>query len=69
MHRGRTDGMVGETVSELRTDLPDDDHLALSSRDEHNRLPEPSDTIERGDHLTITGRKEAVREALDQYNT
>jgi len=64
-----TDGMVGETVSELRTDLPDDCHLALISRDEHNRLPEPSDTIEAGDHLTIIGRKAAVREALDQYNT
>ena len=63
-----TDGMVGETVSALRTELPDNCHVALISRNEHNRLPEPSDTIERGDHLTIIGRKEAVREALDQYN-
>ncbi|WP_436925087.1 cation:proton antiporter domain-containing protein [Halosimplex amylolyticum] len=60
-----TDGIVGETVSELQAELPDNCHLALITRDTENRLPEPDDTIERGDHLTFIGRKEAVREARD----
>ncbi|PSP94734.1 potassium transporter [Halobacteriales archaeon QS_4_62_28] len=59
-----TDEMAGETVAKLRAELPDDCHLALISRNEVNRLPHPSDTIELGDHLTFIGRKEAVREAL-----
>jgi NhaP-type Na+/H+ or K+/H+ antiporter len=59
-----TDEMAGETVAELQSELPDDCHLALISRNEVNRLPHPSDTIELGDHLTFIGRKEAVREAL-----
>lgn len=60
-----TDAIVGETVSELMTDLPEDCHLALLSRDESNQLPHPGDTIERGDHLTFIGRTEAVRQAID----
>jgi len=58
-------GIVGETVSELESELPEDCHLALLSRDETNRLPRPDDAIERGDHLTFIGRREAVRDAID----
>lgn len=60
-----SDAIVGKTVSELMADLPDDCHLALLSRDETNQLPHPEDTIERADHLTFIGRKEAVRQAID----
>ena len=60
-----TDSIVGETVTELRAELPDDCHLALITRNENNRLPHPNDRIQRGDHLTFIGRKDAVREALD----
>jgi NhaP-type Na+/H+ or K+/H+ antiporter len=59
------DAIVGETVSQLETDLPEDCYLALISRDETNRLPHPQDAIERGDHLTFIGRREAVRKAID----
>jgi len=59
-----SDGIVGETVTALREDLPEDCHLALVTRDDENRLPHPDDRIERGDHLTFIGRKAAVREAL-----
>jgi NhaP-type Na+/H+ or K+/H+ antiporter len=55
----------GKAVSDLQAELPDNVHLALVTRDEENRLPHPEDRIERGDHLTFIGRKEAVREALD----
>jgi len=57
--------IAGETISELRGELPDDCHIALISRDETNRLPHPDDRIELGDHLTFIGRKESVREALE----
>ncbi|ELZ23119.1 sodium/proton antiporter, CPA1 family protein [Halosimplex carlsbadense 2-9-1] len=60
-----SDGIVGETVTELRSELPDDCHLALVTRDGNNRLPHPDDRIERGDHLTFIGRRAAVRDALD----
>jgi len=60
-----SEGVIGETVSELRAELPDNVHLALLTRDEENRLPHPDDRIERGDHLTFIGRREAVRQALD----
>jgi NhaP-type Na+/H+ or K+/H+ antiporter len=59
------DAIVGATVSELMTELPEDCHLALLSRDETNQLPHPNDTIERGDHLTFIGRTGAVRQAID----
>lgn len=59
-----SEAIVGETVAELMTELPEDCHLALLSRDETNQLPHPEDTIERGDHLTVIGRTEAVRQAI-----
>jgi len=60
-----TDRVAGKSVSELQAELPEDCHLALITRSEENRLPEPEETIERGDHLTFIGRKAAVRAARD----
>jgi len=55
---------AGKTVSELTDEIPDGCHLALISRDEVNRLPEPDEQVEMGDHLTFIGRGEAVRDAI-----
>jgi len=60
-----TESIDGTTVADLMSDLPEDCHLALISRGDENLLPHPEDTIERGDHLTFIGRKEAVRRALE----
>ncbi|MEA5389627.1 TrkA family potassium uptake protein, partial [Haloarculaceae archaeon H-GB11] len=60
---------VGKSVSELSEELPDGCHLALISRDHTNQLPHPDDVIEMGDHLTLLGRKEAVREAIEYCTT
>jgi len=60
-----SESVVGKTVTKLRTELPDDCHLALITRDNANRLPHPNERIQRGDHLTFIGRKDAVRDALD----
>jgi len=63
-----SEGVIGGTVSELRAELPENVHLALLTRNEENRLPNPDDRIEPGDHLTFIGRKENVRQALDYCN-
>ncbi|WP_327052382.1 cation:proton antiporter domain-containing protein [Halomicrococcus gelatinilyticus] len=60
-----TEEHAGKTVTELSAELPEGCHIALISRDEDNRLPHPDDTIERGDHLTLIGRREAVRHAIE----
>ena len=60
---------AGKTVSELTDELPEGCHLALISRDEANRLPEPDDQIEMGDHLTFIGRREPVRDAIAYCTT
>ncbi|WP_318570572.1 cation:proton antiporter [Salinigranum marinum] len=60
---------AGKTVSELIDELPEGCHLALISQNEVNRLPEPDDQIEMGDHLTLIGRKEAVRDAIAYCTT
>ncbi len=61
----RAESIAGETIAELRTDLPDDVHVALITRDHSNRLPHADDRIELGDHLTFIGRKASVRQALE----
>jgi NhaP-type Na+/H+ or K+/H+ antiporter len=60
---------AGRNVSYLGKDLPDGCHIALISRNGTNQLPHPEDTIQMGDHLTLIGRREAVREAIDYCST
>jgi len=60
-----SEGVIGDTVSQLQTELPDNVHLALLTRGGENRLPHPEDQIEQGDHLTFIGRRENVRKALE----
>jgi len=60
-----SDDVAGETVAELGAELPENCHLALLSRDGESRLPRPEDVLERGDHVTLIGRKDAVREAIE----
>jgi NhaP-type Na+/H+ or K+/H+ antiporter/K+/H+ antiporter YhaU regulatory subunit KhtT len=60
--------IVGRTVDDLADDLPDGSLVALISRDEETFVPDPELTLERGDHITILGHKEAVREAMTFCN-
>ncbi|WP_267643362.1 cation:proton antiporter domain-containing protein [Haloarchaeobius amylolyticus] len=64
-----SDEHAGKSVSRLTEELPEGCHLALVSRDESDQLPHPSDRIEKGDHLTFIGRREAVRDAIDYCTT
>jgi len=58
------DRVVGKSVAELGTELEDGCYIALISRDGENRVPHADDVLERGDHITFIGRKEAVRDAI-----
>jgi NhaP-type Na+/H+ or K+/H+ antiporter len=63
------DKVVGQTVSELSGELPEDVHLALLSRDGNSRIPHADDTLHEGDHITFIGRTGAVSDALDYCHT
>ncbi|MEF8875116.1 MAG: cation:proton antiporter [Haloarculaceae archaeon] len=60
---------AGKTVAELSEELPEGCHIALIGHEGTNELPHPDDRIEAGDHLTLIGRKEAVREAIEYCTT
>ena len=60
------DDLVGKTIRELDDELPDGVLVALVSRDGKSQLPEPSVTLQRGDHLTFVGRRDAVHDAIEQ---
>jgi len=60
-----SEDLVGKTIEELDTELPNGCIIALVGRDGDNQVPSGDFTLQRGDHLTFLGRKEAVREALD----
>jgi len=56
--------IAGQTVAELATDLPESCLVALVTRDGDSVVPNQDYELELGDHLTIIGEREAVREAM-----
>ncbi|AGN00955.1 TrkA-N domain protein [Salinarchaeum sp. Harcht-Bsk1] len=56
--------LEGRTIRELDEELPNGCILALVSRGDENEIPDPDFEIECGDHLTVLGRTEDVRQAL-----
>ncbi|WP_232686646.1 cation:proton antiporter [Halobacterium zhouii] len=59
------DALVGKTIDELDEEIPNGCIIALVGRDGDNQVPSGDFTLQRGDHLTFLGRKDAVREALE----
>jgi NhaP-type Na+/H+ or K+/H+ antiporter/Trk K+ transport system NAD-binding subunit len=57
--------IAGMTVAELDEDLPDGIHIALVGREGESQVPEQDFVLECGDHITILGHTDAVREALE----
>jgi NhaP-type Na+/H+ or K+/H+ antiporter len=57
--------LVGLTIDELDSDLPNGVIIALVGRDGDNHVPDGDFTLQEGDHLTFLGRKDAVRDALE----
>jgi Trk K+ transport system NAD-binding subunit len=59
------EGLIGTTIGELDTDLPNGCIIALVSRGEESHIPEEEFTLQAGDHVTFLGRTDAVREAIE----
>ena len=58
--------LVGMSVADLDSEIPNGCLIAMVSRDGQNLVPSQEFTIQRGDHLTFLGRRDAVREAIDR---
>ncbi|WP_276299301.1 NAD-binding protein [Halorussus lipolyticus] len=58
--------LVGKTIEELDTELPNGVLIALVGRDGDTEVPEEDFTLQHGDHITFLGRKEAVRQAISR---
>ncbi|WP_123536809.1 cation:proton antiporter domain-containing protein [Halosimplex salinum] len=61
-----SDKIIGKTVREVGPMLPDACLIALLSKGDHEsaEVPAADTVIERGDHLTLLGRTESVREGM-----
>ncbi|MFC6732404.1 cation:proton antiporter [Haladaptatus sp. DYSN1] len=60
------DRLVGKSIKELDEYLPDGVLIALVSRSGDSQIPTPELTLQRGDHLTFVGRRDAVHTAIKQ---
>lgn len=60
----RNPELAGSTVRELDSYLPEQVLLVMIGCEGEAHLPDRQETIERGDHVTVIGAREAVREAM-----
>ncbi|GAB7119461.1 cation:proton antiporter [Natrinema pallidum] len=60
------EALVGKQIVDLGSELPNGVLIALVSRNGTSEVPTPDVELERGDHITLIGRSEAVREAIEQ---
>ncbi|WP_229722753.1 cation:proton antiporter [Haloferax sulfurifontis] len=61
-----SDRLVGKSIKELDEYLPDGVLIALVSRSGDSQIPTPELTLQRGDHLTFVGRRDAVHTAIER---
>jgi NhaP-type Na+/H+ or K+/H+ antiporter len=62
------DELVGRTIAEVGPELPGGCLIALVTRDGETRVPEAEFTLQEGDHVTVLGNREGVREAMEFCN-
>lgn len=60
--------IVGTSIRDLDTHLPDGVLVALISRNGESQIPEANLELQHGDRLTFVGRRDAVHEAIEQCN-
>ncbi|ADQ66116.1 sodium/proton antiporter, cpa1 family protein [Halogeometricum borinquense DSM 11551] len=56
--------IVGKTVRDIGPELPNGCLITLISRDGESSVPSADFTVQHGDHITIIGGHDAVREAM-----
>ncbi|NUC73680.1 cation:proton antiporter [Haloterrigena sp. SYSU A558-1] len=61
--------LVGKRIADIGGELPNGVLIALVSRNGTDEVPTPDVELQRGDHITLIGRSEAVREAIEQCGT
>lgn len=60
--------LVGKSIAELNAVLPDGCIVATIGRDGDSHVPNASDELRPGDHLTFIGDAEAVSEAVQRFH-
>ena len=58
------DAFVGRPLNEVGPELPGRCLIVLVTRDGETFVPEATQVLERGDHLTLVGEHSAVRSAM-----
>ncbi|MHB9287579.1 cation:proton antiporter [Halobacteriales archaeon Cl-PHB] len=64
-----SDELVGRPISEIGPELPEACLIALVSRDGTTQVPTADFVLEKGDTVTLLGRRESVREGMTMCNT
>jgi len=59
-----SDHLAGRTIREIGPELPEDCLIALVERGGKTEVPNAEFTLQRGDSITILGRREGVHEAM-----
>jgi NhaP-type Na+/H+ or K+/H+ antiporter len=60
-----SESIDGKRVAEVGEELEDDCYIALIRRGDDERVPHADDVLHQGDSITLIGRKEAVRNAIE----
>ncbi|QRV16668.1 cation:proton antiporter domain-containing protein [Haloterrigena salifodinae] len=63
------DDLVGKRIADIGGELPNGVLIALVSRNGTDEVPTPDVELQKGDHITLIGRSEGVREAIEQCGT
>ncbi|ELY64942.1 cation:proton antiporter domain-containing protein [Natrinema versiforme] len=64
-----SDDLIGKRIADIGGELPNGVLIALVSRDGTSEVPTPDVELQQGDHITLIGRTEAVRETIEQCGT
>lgn len=60
------ENLVGKRVVDVGDELPSGVLIALVSRNGTNEVPSAEVELQKGDHITLIGRTDAVREAIER---
>ncbi|MEF8937502.1 MAG: NAD-binding protein, partial [Halovenus sp.] len=62
------ESLVDKTINEINDQLPSGCMIALVTRNKENTVPDPDLQVEYGDHLTVLGQTQAVKDAIKQLH-